>query len=129
MLGVQGNSPPASPIAVRGAELRSTLKGAADARLANMATEFEATFLSLLLKEMRQTLDADGGFFPGDTGDVQGGLFDLYLGRHLADSGGVGLAAALVRQMQPPAPANPTTPTDATPARTPHGLVRPTPSH
>jgi flagellar protein FlgJ len=62
----------------------------------------EATFLSMLLKEMRQTLDSEdgGGLFPGDSGDVQGGLFDLYMSKHLADAGGVGMAAALLRQMQ-----------------------------
>ena len=69
-------------------------------RLADTAKELEATFLSMLLKEMRQTLDEEGGLFPGDTGDVQGGLFDLYLGKHLADSGGVGMAASLERQLR-----------------------------
>jgi flagellar protein FlgJ len=79
------------------------VKGTAEARLKDTAKEMEATFLSMLLKEMRQTLDEDGGgFFPGDTGDVLGGLFDLYLGRHMADSGGIGMAAALVDRMQPP---------------------------
>ncbi|MCS6867088.1 MAG: rod-binding protein [Gemmataceae bacterium] len=86
-----------------------------------MATELEATFLAMLLKEMRETLDPDsGGLFPGDTGDIYGGLFDLYLGRHLAHSGGVGMAAALMRQLRPAestAQANPTTTTDANPAR------------
>jgi flagellar protein FlgJ len=70
-----------------------------------MAKEFEAMFLSLLLKEMRQALEP-GGLFPGDTGDVQGGLFDLYMSKHLADAGGVGLAAALERQIQQDANAN-----------------------
>ena len=67
-----------------------------------MAGEMEATFLSMLLKEMRQTLDPDegGGLFPGDSGDVQGGLFDLYMSKHLADAGGIGLATTIVRQMQ-----------------------------
>jgi flagellar protein FlgJ len=79
-----------------------------------MAKEFEATFLSMLLKEMRQTLEPEGGLFPGDSGDVQGGLFDLYLGRHLAVSGGVGMAAALVRQIAPAdGAAKPTTFQDA----------------
>lgn len=76
------------------------VKGAEATRVAEMAKEFEATLLSLLLKEMRQTLEPEG-LFPGDQGDVQGGLFDLYMGRHLAESGGVGLASALVRQMDP----------------------------
>ncbi len=80
----------------------ATVQSKAESRVKDMATEMEATFLSMLLKEMRQTLDPDegGGLFPGDSGDVQGGLFDLYLSRHLADAGGVGMATALVRQMQ-----------------------------
>lgn len=64
-----------------------------------MAKEFEAMFLSLLLKEMRQSLES-GGLFPGDTGDVQGGLFDLFMSNHLADAGGVGMAAAILKQIQ-----------------------------
>jgi flagellar protein FlgJ len=72
-----------------------------------MAKEFEATFLSMLLKEMRQTLDPDGGLFPGDGGDVQGGMFDMFMGSHLADAGGVGLADALVRQLRSSAYAPP----------------------
>jgi flagellar protein FlgJ len=73
-----------------------------------MAREFEATFLSMILKEMRESLDPEVGLFPGDSGDVQGGLFDLFLGKHMAESGGVGLAAALVRQMQAQHPATAT---------------------
>ena len=70
------------------------------AKLRDTAKDLEATFLSLLLKEMRQALEPEG-LFPGDTSDVQGGLFDLFMSKHLADSGGVGVAAALVRQMTP----------------------------
>ncbi|MBP3956824.1 rod-binding protein [Gemmata sp. G18] len=98
------------------AKYGATVQSKEEARLKNMAGEMEATFLSMLLKEMRQTLDPDegGGMFPGDSGDVQGGLFDLYLGRHLADGGGIGLAATLVRQMQTAgAVPKPVTPTDA----------------
>ncbi|VTR96395.1 FlgJ family peptidoglycan hydrolase OS=Leclercia adecarboxylata ATCC 23216 = NBRC 102595 GN=flgJ PE=4 SV=1: Rod-binding [Gemmata massiliana] len=94
----------------------ATVQSKADSRLKNMAGEMEATFLSMLLKEMRQTLDPEegGGMFPGDSGDVQGGLFDLYLGRHMADGGGIGLATALVRQMQNAGAVPKTvTPTDA----------------
>ena len=104
MLVAEGLSPAATfsqPLATKPG---ATVKGAADARLKNMATEMEATFLSMLLKEMRQTLDPDGGLFPGDSGDVQGGLFDLYMSKHLADGGGIGLATALVRQMQAATP-------------------------
>src|SRR5215218_9859234 len=77
----------------------SKVQSKSDAKTKEMATEFEAMFLSILLKEMRQALEP-GGLFPGDTGDVQGGLFDLYMSQHLADGGGFGLAAALERQIQ-----------------------------
>jgi flagellar protein FlgJ len=83
-----------------------------------MARDFEATFLGMVLKEMRQTLDPDGGLFAGDTGDVQGGLFDLYLGQHLAAAGGVGLATAITRQLGPDS-------THARPAGPPPGGPRP----
>ena len=56
-----------------------------------IAVEFESVFISLLLKEMRQTLNEDG-FFAGDQSDVYGGIFDLFMGQHLAQSGGLGIS-------------------------------------
>ena len=64
-----------------------------------VATNFESLFLSQLVKEMRQTLEP-GTLFGKDGGDVQGGLFDLYMGQHLAQSGGIGIAAMLKRQLE-----------------------------
>ena len=63
------------------------------------ATGFESMFLSMVLKQMRQTLE-EGGLFGNDTGDVYGGLFDLYLGQHLAAAGGLGIAAMVKRQLE-----------------------------
>jgi flagellar protein FlgJ len=88
-----------------------------------MATEMEATFLAMLLKEMRETLDPDeGGLFPGDSGDVQGGLFDLFMSRHLAESGGVGVAASLLRQVRDGGTPAKTPPTTHAPAPVPSPL-------
>jgi peptidoglycan hydrolase FlgJ len=89
--------------------------GAANARLGKdngtqlktMARDFEAMFLTMMLKEMRQTTDAEGGLFQGDSGDIQGGLFDHFMGNHLADTGGVGIAAMVRQQLQPLAGTNP----------------------
>lgn len=102
MPGPQGISPATTLSTPPAVKPGATVKGAADAKLVDAAKEMEATFLSMLLKEMRQTLDSEdgGGLFPGDSGDVQGGLFDLYMSKHLADAGGVGMAAALIRQMK-----------------------------
>ena len=110
MLGAQGISPAATLSTALPTKVGAKVPGASEARLKEMAKEMEATFLSMLLKEMRQTLDPEeGGLFPGDTADVQGGLFDQYMSQHLADGGGVGLAAALIRQMQATAPKAPPT--------------------
>jgi len=64
-----------------------------------VAHNFESMFLSEILKQMRQTLEK-GTLFGEDSGDVYGGLFDLFLGQHLAQSGGIGIAAMLKRQLE-----------------------------
>jgi flagellar protein FlgJ len=65
------------------------------------AREMETTFLSMLLKQMRQSNESeDGGMFPGDSGDIYGGLFDSYMSKHLAEAGGVGLGSALASQLK-----------------------------
>lgn len=98
MLGAESIFTRAAATVGPAAKTGPMVKNAEAAKVAEMAKEFEATLLSLLLKEMRETLEPEG-LFPGDQGDIQGGLFDLYMGKHLAESGGVGLAAALVQQM------------------------------
>ena len=118
MLRAEGISPATTLSLPPSVKPGATVKGAADAKLVEAAKEMEATFLGLLLKQMRESLEPDGGLFPGDTGDVQGGLFDLYMSKHLADAGGCGMAAALLRQMEATAPKK--HPTDA-PALPPRG--------
>lgn len=63
-----------------------------------LARQFESVFMAQLVKEMRQTLDP-GTLFGNDPGDVFGGMFDLFLGKHLAQAGGIGLAAVLERYL------------------------------
>lgn len=65
----------------------------------DVAAEFESLFVSLLLKEMRSTLQ--DGLFGGESSDSYGGLFDMYLGRHLAQAGGIGLKDAVSGYIQP----------------------------
>lgn len=109
------------PSAQSGATLHDS---AAVAKMKSTAKEFEATFLSMLIKEMRQPMeeDGDGAMFQGDSGDVQGGLFDMFMGRHLAEVGGVGVAAFLLKHM-PADAVKPAASTDATVARIPHDNI------
>lgn len=62
------------------------------------AEEFESLFASMLVKEMRQTVD--GGFFgKGPGADTYGQWFDTEMGKALAEDGGLGLADVLRVQL------------------------------
>lgn len=68
--------------------------------LQDAAQGFESIFLSMLLKEMRQTLGPDS-LFGSDTSDIYGSLFDQFMAQHLAQGKGMGLAQALLKQLDP----------------------------
>jgi Rod binding domain-containing protein len=55
-------------------------------------------FASMLMKQMRQSLD--GGLFGKDAGDVLGGLFDHFLGEHIAKAGGFGVGDMIRTQLE-----------------------------
>jgi flagellar protein FlgJ len=79
----------------------SAARGSDRAAVETAAKGFEELFSQMLVKQMRQTLQPET-MFGHDTGDVLGGLFDLYMGQHLAKSGGLGIGA-LLRQTWKPA--------------------------
>lgn len=60
---------------------------------------FESMFASMMIKEMRQTLDSET-MFGKDSGDVLGGLFDQMLGDHLGKSGCLGIGAIVRAQLE-----------------------------
>ncbi len=69
---------------------------AKNAQLDSAAQEFESVFLSLMLKEMRSTLDQkEGGLFGGESSDTFGGMFDMFMGQHLAEAQPLGIADAI----------------------------------
>lgn len=63
-----------------------------------VALGFESMFTSLLVKQMRGTLEPDT-MFGEDHGEVMGGLFDFYLGQHLAKAGTLGIGAMVRKQL------------------------------
>ena len=65
----------------------------------NVATGFESIFSSLLVKSMRESLGQGGLFGEEDRSDVLGGMFDYFMGQHLAPSGGLGIAAMVKKQL------------------------------
>jgi Rod binding domain-containing protein len=52
--------------------------------------EFEGVFMSMMIKQLRET-DSGEGFFPGDHSDTYGGMFDMFMGQHLARGSQTGL--------------------------------------
>ena len=75
--------------------------GQAPGRTANpqaVGKAFEEMFASIIIKQMRQTVE--GGMFSGDSGDVLGGLFDHFLGEHIAKAGGFGVGNMIRSQLE-----------------------------
>lgn len=81
--------------------LPQRLRGGNRAAVETAAQGFEEMFTQMLVKQMRQTLDPET-LFGQDQGDVLGGLFDFYMGQHLARAGGLGIGAILRRNWAPP---------------------------
>lgn len=65
--------------------------------------EFEGVFLSLMLKEMRNTLE--GGFFGEESSDTYGGMFDMFVGQDLAKSQPLGISKILLESYSKNMPA------------------------
>lgn len=62
-------------------------------RVEAVTREVESLFVSMLIKEMRKS--ASGGLFPGDNSDTYGGMFDDFMGKHIAAAGGIGLKSLM----------------------------------
>ena len=94
MDGLSGISAPTPPLItpefMQGASQRQSPKAVADA--------MESMFSSMLIKQMRQTLE--DGMFPNDSSDVLGGLFDHFIGSHMAQAGGIGIGEMIRSQLE-----------------------------
>ena len=64
----------------------------------DVATHFEGVFMSMMLKEMRATLS--DGLFGKEASDTFGALFDMHMGQHLADQGGIGIREMVAAEYQ-----------------------------
>ncbi|MCP4170415.1 MAG: hypothetical protein GY758_06535 [Fuerstiella sp.] len=64
---------------------------------ASAAREFESVFVAMMLKTMRQSMAKD--MFAGDDSDTFGGMFDSFMGQHIAENGGIGLEKYIVDRL------------------------------
>ncbi len=70
-----------------------------DQTAATVAQDFESVFASMLLKEMRQSLEP-GSLFGEDSGDIYGGLFDKYFGDQMTKANGLGLSNMMQQALE-----------------------------
>jgi len=75
-------------------------QGSDRAALEKVAGEFEGIFFSMMINQLRQSLEPDT-LFSGDRGDTMGGLFDMFMGQHMAKVGRLGVADLILRHHQP----------------------------
>lgn len=92
-MDIQAQSANASMLLSQSSSLGISPGGTPD----EVATAFEAVFASMLVKEMRNTLK--DGFFGGESSDVLGGMFDLHLGKAMAESGGLGVKDMVLQHL------------------------------
>lgn len=107
-----------SPGTVQAETVRARLASATaggEPRLREAARDFEALLITQMIQAMRQTVP-DGGLLESDSArETYFGLLDVELGKQAAQTGGLGIAQMLERQLrQKPAPVN-TEPSDKQP--------------
>ena len=95
----------ASNVAETAAMQKPGAGNSAKSEKAHAAIEkFEGLFMSMMIKQLRETGSGEG-LFPGDASDTYGGMFDMFLGDHLAASGDIGLerlfrSSVAIRQLE-----------------------------
>ncbi|MBD3611718.1 MAG: rod-binding protein [Hydrogenovibrio crunogenus] len=84
-------------------DLKQTAKQDQKAALRPVAEQFEAMFLSQILKEARK-VKFDDGFMDGEQADFYKDWYDKQLSQTLAAKGSLGLADKIVEQLSPKLP-------------------------
>ncbi|MCA9197643.1 MAG: rod-binding protein [Planctomycetales bacterium] len=79
----------------------------------HVKSEFESVFSSILLKQLRESLEE--GMFGAEASDSYGTMFDMFMGQHLAQAGGVGISKYLDNYLDKAMPEN-SHPQNASPA-------------
>ena len=82
-------------------DLKRTSRDDPDAAIDEVATQFESMFTQMMLKSMREALPKDGLFSSNDM-DTYTEMADQQIAVNMAESGGIGLADVIARQLRPP---------------------------
>jgi flagellar protein FlgJ len=80
------------------ADLRGRARANPNEAVEDVAQQFEALFIQMMLKSMRDAVE-DGGLFGSDQLDTYQQMADQQTALDMASKGGIGLAEALVAQL------------------------------
>ena len=80
------------------ADLRGRARANPNEAVEEVAQQFEALFIQMMLKSMRDAVE-DGGLFGSDQLDTYQQMADQQTALDMASKGGIGLAEALVSQL------------------------------
>lgn len=87
------------PLPESAGSIQPSTRADGDQSAAKVAQDFESVFASMLLKEMRQSLEP-GSLFGEDSGDIYGGLFDKYFGDQMTKANGLGLSNMMQQALE-----------------------------
>lgn len=85
------------------ADLRRAARAGDATAAREAAQQFEALFVNMMIKQMREAAPTDGGLFGGEGMKLYESMHDQQLSLAMARRGGIGLADAIERQLLPPA--------------------------
>lgn len=89
---------PGSPLTGKTPQ-RTTQNGQTNAAIRQAAEDYEALFLAEMLAPIFETLETDGPFGGGNAERIFRSLLVQEYGKSLAESGGVGIADAVEREL------------------------------
>lgn len=106
-MSLQANTDPTGTASL--ADLRRSARAGDAGAAREAAQQFEALFVNMMIKQMREAMPTSGGLFGGDGMKLYESMHDQQLSLAMARRGGIGLAESIERQLLPAgsAPAGP----------------------
>ncbi|MEL0082206.1 MAG: flagellar assembly peptidoglycan hydrolase FlgJ [Gammaproteobacteria bacterium] len=82
------------------AEMKRLSRGDSPEAMAAVAQQFEALFVGMMLKSMREASSSEGGLFSSPTQQTYQGMFDQQIALQTADRGILGISGLMLQQLQ-----------------------------
>lgn len=98
-MSIQANTDPTGTASL--ADLRRSARAGDAGAAREAAKQFEALFVNMMIRQMREAMPTSGGLFGGDGMKLYQDMHDQQLAQAMARRGGIGLAESIERQLLP----------------------------